>query len=83
MRSNHTLPRCFFIVGGVVVAGGVAAEWGVDVLTTEAAGATDRDDEFILQRATDLGRVVCTQDRDYLALASIWQQTRLEFTGMV
>jgi len=33
--------------------------------------------------ATDLGRVVFTQDRAFLALAAAWQQTRREFTGMV
>jgi hypothetical protein len=56
---------------------------GIDVLTTEADGTADRDDEFLLQRATDLGRVVFTQDQDFLALAAAWQQTRREFTGMV
>jgi hypothetical protein len=56
---------------------------GIDVLTTEADGTADRDDEFLLQRATDLGRVVFTQDRDFLALAAAWQHTSREFTGMV
>ena len=56
---------------------------GIDVLTLEADGTANRDDAFLLQRATDLGRVVFTQDRDFLALAAAWQQTRREFTGMV
>ena len=60
-----------------------ARQRGVDVLTTEADGTADRDDEFLLQRATALGRVVFTQDRDFLALAAAWQQTRREITGMV
>ncbi|MBM4012203.1 MAG: hypothetical protein FJ286_12620 [Planctomycetes bacterium] len=56
---------------------------GIDVLTTEADGTADRDDEFLLQRATELGRVVFTQDRDFLVLAADWQQARREFPGMV
>ena len=53
------------------------------MLTAEADGSADREDEFLLQRATDLGRVVFTQDRDFLALAAAWQHTRRECTGMV
>ena len=53
------------------------------MLTTDADGTADRDDEFLLQRATDLGRVFFTQDRDFLVLAGAWQQARREFTGMV
>ena len=71
---DHHVPRA--------IAVGVQQR-GIDVLTTEADRTADRDDEFILQRATDLGRVVFTQDRDFLALAAAWQQTRREFTGMV
>ncbi|MFM8633366.1 MAG: DUF5615 family PIN-like protein [Planctomycetia bacterium] len=56
---------------------------GIDVLTTQADGTADRDDEFLLQRATDLGRVIFTQDTDFLSLAATWQQARREFTGMV
>ncbi len=71
---DHHVPRAIAI--------GVRRQ-GIDVLTTEADGTADRDDEFLLQRATDLGRVVFTQDRDFLALAAAWQHTRREFTGMV
>ena len=71
---DHHVPRA--------IAVGVRQR-GIDVLTTEADGMADRDDEFLLQRATDLGRVVFTQDMDFLALAAAWQQTRREFTGMV
>lgn len=71
---DHHVPRAI-AVG--------AQQRGVDVLTAEADGTADRDDEFLLQRATALGRVVFTQDRDFLALAAAWQQTRREFAGMV
>jgi len=56
---------------------------GIDVLTLEADGTANRDDAFLLQRATDLGRVVFTQDRDFLVPAADWQKTRRDFTGMV
>ena len=71
---DHHVPR------GIAVG---ARQCGVDVLTTEADGTADRDDEFLLQRATDFGRVVFTQDKDFLALATAWQRSRREFTGMV
>lgn len=71
---DHHVPRA--------IAVGVRQR-GIDVLTTEPDGMADRDDEFLLQRATDLGRVVFTQAMDFLALAAAWRQTRREFTGMV
>jgi hypothetical protein len=71
---DHHVPRA--------IAVGVRQR-GIDVLTTETDGTADRDDEFLLQRATDLGRIVFTQDRDFLVLVAAWQQTRREFAGMV
>jgi len=71
---DHHVPRA--------IAVGVRQR-GIDVLTTEADGTADRDDEFLLQRATELGRVVFTQDRDFLVLAADWQRARREFPGMV
>jgi len=71
---DHHVPRA--------IAVGIRQQ-GIDVLTTEADGTADRDDEFLLQRATELGRVVFTQDRDFLVLAADWQQARREFPGMV
>ena len=71
---DHHVPRA--------IAVGVRQQ-GIDVLTTDADGTADRDDDFLLQRATDLGRVFFTQDSDFLVLAGAWQQARREFTGMV
>ena len=71
---DHHVPRA--------IAVGVRQQ-GIDVLTTDTDGTADRDDEFLLQRATDLGRVIFTQDRDFLALAAAWQHNRREFAGMV
>ena len=56
---------------------------GIDVLTTEDDHAAEWDDEEILARATGLGRIVFTQDDDFLAIGHRWQQTGREFTGIV
>ena len=42
---------------------------GVDVLTVPEAGSLGASDEEHLQRATGDGRVLVTQDRDFLRLA--------------
>lgn len=55
---------------------------GVDVLTAQEDGASTWDDERLLQRATDLGRVLFSQDRDHLALADLWGRTGREFAGL-
>jgi len=54
---------------------------GVDVLTSQEDGTREADDAALLQRATDLGRVLFTQDDDLLAIASQWQQEAREFAG--
>ena len=56
---------------------------GVDVLTSQDDGTRQLDDSALLQRATDLGRVLFTQDDDLLAIASRWQQEGRQFAGVV
>lgn len=55
----------------------------VDVLTVAEDGRADWDDDRLLERALELGRIVFTQDRDFLVLAARWLQSRREFSGMV
>jgi hypothetical protein len=55
----------------------------IDVLTAQDDGRADWDDDQLLERALELGRVVFTQDRDFLVLAADWQRQRREFAGMV
>ena len=55
----------------------------VDVLTVAEDGKAAWDDDQSLERALELGRIVFTQDRDFLVLAARWQQDRREFAGMV
>ena len=59
-------------------------QWrGVDVLTAEEDRTTDWDDERLLEQATRLGRIVFTQDDDFLAIGHEWQNSGREFAGIV
>ncbi len=55
----------------------------VDVLTSQEDGTRTLDDEKLLQRATDLGRLLFSQDEDLLPIASHWQRDGHLFKGLV
>ena len=55
----------------------------VDVLTAQTDNAGRLPDDFLLQRATALDRVLFTQDADLLAVARVCQQEGKPFTGVV
>src|SRR5207237_1108216 len=56
---------------------------GIDVLTAEADGAASVPDDQILERSTSLGRIVYTQDRDFLTIAPSWVADGRDFSGIV
>jgi hypothetical protein len=56
---------------------------GVDVLTSQADGTRDWTDEPLLLRATELGRVLVTQDDDLLAIAQELRIRRRPFNGVI
>lgn len=56
---------------------------GVDVLTAIEDDAARLPDEQLLQRASDLGRVLFTQDIGFRALAGEWQRQGRDFAGLV
>ena len=56
---------------------------GVDVLTSFEDGTADWEDESLLERALVLGRVVFSQDDDFLALTHAWLLAGREFAGLV
>ena len=56
---------------------------GVDVLTCQEDGTTTWDDDRLLDRATQLGRVLFSQDDDLLAIAHQWQRRNRSFAGLV
>jgi uncharacterized protein with PIN domain len=56
---------------------------GVDVLTAHEDGASTLDDPLLLDRATELERVLFTRDDDLLTEAAQRQQTGQRFAGVV
>jgi predicted nuclease of predicted toxin-antitoxin system len=56
---------------------------GVDVLTVQEDGAEGRPDPQVLDRATELGRLLFTQDEDLLTVAAGRQRLGLSFPGVV
>jgi predicted nuclease of predicted toxin-antitoxin system len=56
---------------------------GVDVLTAYEDGAAQLDDESLLDRAAELGRVFFTHDDDFLAIADSRLATSRPFSGIV
>ena len=55
----------------------------VDVLTVQEDGRTGFRDPVILDRATELERVLFSQDDDFLTEATRRQQERKNFSGVV
>ena len=56
---------------------------GVDVLTAQIDGTAELDDPDLLDRATELGRVLFSQDEDLLAEATRRQRSGQSFGGVI
>jgi len=56
---------------------------GVDVLTAQEDGKDRLEDSPLLDRANALGRVLFTQDEDFLGEAARRQQAGQPFTGII
>ncbi len=56
---------------------------GIDVLTAFDDGFDERDDESLLVRSAELGRVLVTYDLGFLSRASRWQHADRVFPGIV
>jgi hypothetical protein len=56
---------------------------GVDVLTAQEDGHGEVPDEKVLERATELGRLVFTQDVLFRVEAENWQRASRDFAGLV
>ncbi|MBI3911061.1 MAG: DUF5615 family PIN-like protein [Armatimonadetes bacterium] len=56
---------------------------GADVLTAQEDGADELDDPDLLDRATALGRLLVTQDEDFLREAALRQQAGRMFAGVI
>jgi hypothetical protein len=55
---------------------------GVGVITAHEDGAAEFEDERLLQRAMQLGRVLFSQDKDLLILTHQCLQAGIEFSGL-
>ena len=55
----------------------------VDVLTAQEDDADDLEDSDLLDRASALGRVLVTQDIDFLREAARRQETSRDFLGII
>ena len=55
----------------------------VDVLTAQEDGAAELDDDRLLQRATELGRVLVSQDEDLLREGAHRLRDGARFSGII
>lgn len=53
------------------------------MLTAQADSTTQLDDESLLNRATSLGRLLFTEDEDFLRIGAERQSAALDFAGIV
>jgi hypothetical protein len=53
---------------------------GIDVITAFDDGRDTDDDEPLLERATQLGRVLVTHDQDFLEIGPRWQRGSRSFS---
>jgi hypothetical protein len=56
---------------------------GIDVVTSQEDGTDRWPDDRLLNRSTELGRVLFSQDDDVLALAAQWQRQSQAFGGVI
>ena len=55
----------------------------IDVLTAQEDGTAELDDDLLLQRATELGRVLVSQDVDLLRVGSQLLREHKDFAGII
>jgi len=56
---------------------------GIDVLTAFEDGTTELPDDQLLLRATELKRVLFTQDIRFRVLAETWRMEGKQFSGLI
>ena len=56
---------------------------GIDVLTAQDDNAAEWSDSDLIDRATELGRILVSQDADMLREANLRQESGIEFSGVV
>jgi hypothetical protein len=74
----------FYFDHHVPAAIGVALRGrGIDVLTAREDGHDRSPDEELLQRATELGRAVVSEDHDFLEIVHRWLNDERRFAGLI
>ncbi|MBP0016176.1 MAG: DUF5615 family PIN-like protein [Cyanobacteria bacterium SBLK] len=58
-------------------------ERDVDILTAQEDNKVNTPDSIIFDRATELNRVIFSQDRDFLISASRYQKAGTHFVGVI
>lgn len=56
---------------------------GIEVLTAQQDGCSEFDDVALLNRATELVRILVTQDDDLLRIGASWQAEGRRFAGII
>jgi hypothetical protein len=56
---------------------------GFDVLLAREDGTARLEDERLLERATELGRVLVSEDEDFMVITAAWQRTGRYFAGFI
>jgi hypothetical protein len=56
--------------------------YGIDVLMAREDKSERLPDESLLDRATELGRVLCTEDSDFYRITARWWQVGHQFAGV-
>ena len=56
---------------------------GIDVLTAYEDESAEIEDDVLLARTTELGRVLYSQDDDLLVIANRWLQNGRAFAGLI
>ena len=57
--------------------------FGIDVLIARDDSADRLADDLLLERAVNLGRVLCTADKDFLRITRRWWDEGREFPGVI
>jgi predicted nuclease of predicted toxin-antitoxin system len=55
----------------------------IDVITSQEDGTREFDDEPLLRRACELGRILVSQDTDLLQVVHDWQEKLQSFPGLI
>src|ERR1700730_2339575 len=55
----------------------------IDVLTAQEDGSAELTDDVLLKQATELGRVLVSQDEDLLREGAKWLSQRKDFSGII